>query len=81
VMLVVSYPLFERVKLLVESWQGRILDETFAADITLTIQFWVERFDSFQAALRELSHGSIEAEIVESNDETIMPLGSFAEID
>jgi uncharacterized YigZ family protein len=79
VMLAVPYPLFERVKQLIASRQGRILDETFAADVTLIIQFWVERFDGFQTALRELSHGSLEAEIVESSEETIMPLGSFTE--
>ncbi len=76
-LLVVPYPLFEQVKLLVEAKNGRILDEEFAADVTLTAQFVVEQFDSFQEALRELSHGRLEAEIIETNPETIMPLGSF----
>ncbi|NIP51030.1 MAG: DUF1949 domain-containing protein, partial [Phycisphaerae bacterium] len=42
VMLATPYPLFEQVKLLIEAENGRILDETFAADVTLTIQFTVE---------------------------------------
>ncbi|MCB9421402.1 MAG: YigZ family protein [Ardenticatenaceae bacterium] len=74
VMLALPYTLFERVKLLVADWNGRILDETFAADITLTIQFVVEKFPGFQEALTELSHGSLTAEIVVANEETIMPL-------
>jgi uncharacterized YigZ family protein len=74
VMLVLPYNLFERIKLLVEEWHGRVLDETFAADITLTVQLVADKFPGFQAALTELSHGSLEAEIIESNEATIMPL-------
>ena len=74
VMLVLPYHLFERVKLLIGDWNGRALDETFAADITLTIQFVAEKFPGFQEALTELSHGSLEAEIIETNEATIMPL-------
>jgi putative IMPACT (imprinted ancient) family translation regulator len=79
VMLALPYNLFERVKLLVGEWHGRMLDEEFAADITLTAQFTVERFPGFQAALRELSHGALTAEIIETNEATIMPLGAFAD--
>lgn len=74
VMVALPYNLFERMKLLIETWNGRVLDEEFAADITLTIQFIVEKFPGFQDALRELSHGRLEAEIVETNEATIMPL-------
>ncbi len=74
VMLALPYNLFERIKLLVKSWNGRILDEDFAADITLTIQFAVEQFPQFQSALSELTHGSLAAEIIETNPATIMPL-------
>jgi uncharacterized YigZ family protein len=81
VMMAVPYTLFEQVKLLVEAHNGRILDEEFAADVTVTAQFIEERFDGFQDALRELSHGRLEAQIVETNPETIMPLGLFADED
>jgi uncharacterized YigZ family protein len=74
VMLAVPYALFEQVKLLVEGENGRILDETFAADVTLTVQFTQTGLPTFQEKLRELSHGQLQAEIVASNDETIMPL-------
>ncbi|MCB8977775.1 MAG: YigZ family protein [Ardenticatenaceae bacterium] len=77
-MLALPYNLLEQVRLLVEAWNGRILDEEFAADITMTMQFTVAKFPGFQDALRELSHGSLAAEIIETNEDTIMPLGSFA---
>ena len=76
-MLALPYNLLERVRLLVEVWNGRILDEQFAADITMTMQFTVAKFPGFQDALRELSHGSLAAEIIETNEDTIMPLGTF----
>ena len=74
VMMALPYPLFERVRLLIAAHHGQILDENFAADITLTAQLLVDHFSPFQAALLELSNGTIVAEIVESNPETIMPL-------
>ena len=77
-MLALPYNLLEQVRLLVEEWNGRILDEEFAADITMTMQFTVAKFPGFQDALRELTHGSLAAEIIETNEDTIMPLGSFA---
>ncbi len=77
VMLALPYNFFERVKLMIGDWNGRILDEEFAADITLTAQFSVEKFTDFQAALLERSHGTLAAEIIETNNDTIMPLGTF----
>jgi uncharacterized YigZ family protein len=77
VMLSVPYPLFEQARLLIEEWQGQVLDEDFAADVTVTAVFTTEAFAGFQEALRELSHGRLQAEIVETNPETIMPLGSM----
>ncbi len=76
VLLAAPYTLYEPVKLLIGGWNGRILDQEFAADITITIQFIVEKFPSFQDALRELSHGRLEAEIIETNEATIMPISS-----
>jgi uncharacterized YigZ family protein len=77
VMLACAYGLFERVRLLVHAHQGQILDEDFGADVTVTARFAAWRLEDFQAALRELSRGALRAEIIETNPETIMPLGSF----
>ena len=68
------YPLLERLRLLVAAHGGQTLDEEFAAAITLTIRFRAERFDAFAAALRELSHGAVEAVVVATDEATIMPL-------
>lgn len=76
VLFAVPYALFEQVRLLVEAHNGRILDETFAADVTITARFAVERLPAFQQALLELSNGALQAEIVETNEDTIMPLAS-----
>lgn len=76
VMLAAPYPLFEQVRLLVAAHHGQILDETFAADVTVTARFAVERVPAFQAALQELSNGALAAEIVATDEATIMPLGS-----
>lgn len=74
VLTAVPYNLLERVRLLVPTYDGLILEEEFAADITLTLRFRTAQFAPFQEALTELSHGQIEAEIVETNEATIMPL-------
>jgi putative IMPACT (imprinted ancient) family translation regulator len=73
-MVAVPYPLFEQARLLVAAHQGQILDETFAADVTLTARFPIAQFAAFQAALRELSGGQVEPLIIESDAETILPL-------
>jgi len=78
VMLALPYTHLERIRLLVAAHNGRILEEDFAADITLTAQFTVEQFSTFQTALQEMTHGTLGAEIVETDPETIMPLGTFA---
>jgi len=77
VMVAIPYHLFERVRLLAEAHSGHILDEAFAADITMTIQFTVEHYPEFQEALSQLSHGQVAAEIVKTDRETIIPLAEF----
>lgn len=77
VMLALPYNYLARIRLLVEKWHGRVLDETFAADITMTAQFTVAAFSRFQNDLREMSHGSLAAEIIETNADTIVPTGGL----
>jgi uncharacterized YigZ family protein len=77
VLIAAPYSLFERVRLAVEAHHGQVLDEAFAADVTVTARFPVERLPPFQAALQELSSGAIEAEIVATDEATIMPLGTL----
>ncbi len=77
VMIALPYSLFERAKRLIAEYGGKISDEEFAADVTITCQFTTQAFPAFQEALTELSHGALNAEIIETNPETIMPIGSF----
>lgn len=77
VMLACDYSYFERVRLLIRSHHGQTLDEDFGADVTVTARFATWLLPPFQDALRELSRGTLQAEIIESNPETIMPVGSF----
>jgi len=73
-LLVLPYPLFDRVRQLVAAHDGRIMNEDFAGDITLTLQFNTEQFPAFQDALRELSSGTLQAEIIETDPAAIFPL-------
>jgi putative IMPACT (imprinted ancient) family translation regulator len=70
-MMAVPYALFEPVRLAVAAHQGQILEEDFAADVTVTARFAIEDWPDFQAALQELSSGQIEALIVETGDAII----------
>ncbi len=72
-MVAIPYNLLERLRLFVARQGGEILEEDFAADITLTIQFPVELLEGFQNGLRELSAGKLKAEIIESK-ETIVKM-------
>ncbi|HEX9029047.1 MAG TPA: YigZ family protein [Anaerolineales bacterium] len=78
VMLALPYSLLERLRLLVAAYHGTVLDETFTADITLTARFAIADLPGFQDALRELSRGSLQAEIIETG-ETILPFASQGE--
>jgi uncharacterized YigZ family protein len=71
-MVAIPYSLLERVKLIVTRQHGEVLDEDYAADITMTLQFPVDSFDVFQNELREMSAGKLKAEVIESK-ETIVP--------
>ena len=74
VLVVMGYSFFERARLLVTAHHGLIQDQDFAADVTLTARFSVEHFPAFRAALQEMSGGTIEVEVIETNEATIMPV-------
>jgi uncharacterized YigZ family protein len=74
VTMALPYPLFEQARRLVEAHHGQILDQDFGADVMLTVRFVVEDLSPFQDALRELSNGTLQAEIIETNQATIVPL-------
>lgn len=65
-LLALPYNLLERLRLLVARTGGVLLEESFGADITATLQFPAARVAEFQAALRELSAGQLQAEVMET---------------
>jgi uncharacterized YigZ family protein len=67
-MLAIPYNLFERIKILTTRHNGTMLDEDFAADVTLTLRFPIDELDKFQTGLRELSAGQLQAEIIETSE-------------
>jgi putative IMPACT (imprinted ancient) family translation regulator len=77
VMLAVPYSWFERVRLWVAKAHGEILDEDFGADVTVSPRFPEEYYSTFHRIIIERSAGRIEPEIVETNDEAIMPIGAL----
>jgi uncharacterized YigZ family protein len=67
-MVAIPYNLLERVRLLVSRQRGEVLDEDFAGDITMTLEFPVDSLDGFQNELRELSAGKLKAEVIETKE-------------
>jgi uncharacterized YigZ family protein len=68
VMLAFAYTYLERIRLLVVAQAGEILDEEFAADVTMTARMRVERLSAFQEALAELTKGQVRAEVISSEE-------------
>ena len=66
VMVGFGYSYVERMRRLVAAHHGQVLDEDFAAEVTLTARFAVEHLDEFQHALGDLTEGRVQAEVVET---------------
>ena len=73
VMLVAPYSWFDRLLLLIEAHHGELLEQDFAADVTLTMRFPSQDLPLFQEALSQASHGSLSAEVI-STETAIIPL-------
>ncbi len=78
-MVVIPYNLYDQTKLLIEGSGGKILDEEFSADVTLSIQFLVENYEFFSEHMKELSRGQIQPEIIESNPNTLFAIPKSSE--
>jgi len=66
VMSVYSYNLIERVRRLAGVHSVETLEETFAADVTLTARLLPEDLPGFQKDLMEISNGTIRVEVIET---------------
>ncbi|RQW07480.1 DUF1949 domain-containing protein, partial [candidate division KSB1 bacterium] len=68
-----------QVQGLIGTFHGQILSQDFGIDVTVEARFLVERFAAFQSALAEMSNGTLQAEIVQTDEATRMPLSAFEE--
>jgi uncharacterized YigZ family protein len=75
ILLEAPYSYFERIRQMIEACHGQVIEEAFAAEVTITARFTLEALPDFQLALSDLSNGTLEALIVETDEATIMPLG------
>ena len=73
-MLTVPYSAYERAQRLVTAHAGQVIERSFAAQVTLLARLAVEQMPDFQDALRELSNGTLQADILETNPDTIVPV-------
>jgi uncharacterized YigZ family protein len=67
-LLALPYNLLERVRVLAGKHRGEILDEEFAADVTMTLRVPLENAAGFQADLSELSAGKLRTEPIETTE-------------
>lgn len=70
------YALLERARQIVEAHHGQLLEEDFAADVTLLARFRQAVEADFCAALISLAHGQVEIQEVDRDNATLMPLSA-----
>lgn len=73
-MTVIPYALFERVRLLAVECDGLIIDEAFAADVTMSVRLREEYEAMFTQRIIDLSRGEGKVIMVGKDKNTIMPL-------
>jgi hypothetical protein len=55
----------------VEAHGGRVLEEEFAGDITLSASFPLDRYDGFSASLKQGSNDTLQALVVSTQEELV----------
>jgi len=70
----VPYGLYERARHLVAEQQGEVEEEAFGVEVQVTARFPDARFAVFADALRELSAGAVQPEVLMRDEDTIVPL-------
>jgi uncharacterized YigZ family protein len=66
VLVAFPYTYLERIRRIIASCNGVILQEEFMAEVTLTARFKLEDTPIFQTQIVELTSGSVESEILET---------------
>ncbi len=78
VRIVAPYSWYERLQQLIHAHLGVVMDQEFAAEVTLTARFAVEKYPAFGVALQEASHGGLVAEIL-NTEMAILPIPAQGE--
>lgn len=74
VMLSLPYSLYERVRGLIFASNGTILDVAFGGEVTITARLRLAQTEVFRAELRELSHGTLDLVVLETDLGTLVPV-------
>jgi uncharacterized YigZ family protein len=72
--LALPYAGFERIRRLIQAHRGLILAQEFGVEVTLTACLAIDDFEEVQNAVREAFNGLRQAEILETDPATILPL-------
>ncbi|MFQ5613296.1 MAG: YigZ family protein [Anaerolineae bacterium] len=70
----VPYGLYELCRRLVESCEGDILSEEFAVEVSLVINFRLDRLEAFTTALAEATSGQVEPRPVQDDGQRRGPI-------
>jgi uncharacterized YigZ family protein len=70
----IPYNSFEHIRRLLANHQGQILSQEFGADVVLTARLAVDEYEAVRNSLQEYFSGSLPAEIIETNPDTLVPL-------
>jgi uncharacterized YigZ family protein len=73
-MFVIPYALYQQSQLIIRNHKGMVMDESFGADVTLTVRLADEHLEAFKAKMVSLTRGMVEFITLTTSDNTIMPL-------
>jgi len=75
VLVELPYRWIERLRRLVAAHKGRILEEEFAGEVTVTARVPAERYPAFESELRQASNDTLQPLVV-SEEEELIPIES-----
>jgi uncharacterized YigZ family protein len=73
-MLEIPYTLYEQIRLIIQEFDGTILEGNFSDQVTINVRFLLDKVEPFQQRIINFTRGKHEACIIETNPNTIIPL-------
>jgi uncharacterized YigZ family protein len=77
IMFSLPYSLYELGLRAVEACNGIVLQDEFAVDVTLTVQFQDSTLEEFKSRLTNLTSGQVDAIVIDENPNTPFPVAGF----